>query len=333
MKRISILIISLFAYESAFACDICGSYMGVTPYNNASSISFYNRYRSFNGYNINNQKHVLFPSPIFNTNAKIMHGGELPGINPQNLDSLYPKTDYDVYRTYELRLKYFLQKRIEINAIVPFSINSSKEQNIKETLKGMGDASIFLGYHLISKQDAPVWKNRLIIGTGIKIGTGKYLLADAYNIRYDALLQPGTGTNDWLSYGNYLVGYKNLALNTTFMYKVNSTNTYKEKIANSLTNHSTLFYIVKINNVQLMPSAQFYYEHTDGLFRNKEYILNTRMTEAMLGPGLDILYKGFMLSGALQMSIYSASGQTNPGGAGRLILGISYTIMQKKFLF
>ena len=333
MKRILILAICIFSFESSFACDICGSYMGVTPYKNFSSVGLFYRYRSFNGYNINDQKHKIFPTSIFNPNAKIAHGGVLMGANgTQNLDSLYPKTDYDVYRVYEARAKFFFHKRIEINAIVPFYINSSKEQTAKETITGIGDMSIFLGYHLISKLDTPKWKHRLVLGLGMKVRTGKYFLANSSNIRFDPLLQPGTGSNDWLIYTNYLIGKKNLAFNTTFLYKVNGENIYKEKIANSITNHSSLFYVLKIKNLQLMPSVMFYYEHTDGLYRNNEYLLNTRMTEAMLGPGLDILYKGFMLSSGIQFSTYSASGQTNPRSAGRLIVGLSYTLLQKKFL-
>lgn len=34
----------------SIACDICGNYMGITPYDNKNSISFLHRYRVFNGY-------------------------------------------------------------------------------------------------------------------------------------------------------------------------------------------------------------------------------------------------------------------------------------------
>jgi hypothetical protein len=338
MKRIVCFFVLAFAYSTGMACDICGCYMGLTPYNNFSSVGVYYRYRAFNGYPIANQSHQLFPSSVFRQNktAKLMHGGidhDLPAPDDQEaLDSLFPAKDYELYRVYELRAKFFIHKRLEINALIPFYSNSSREHGTLKTLSGIGDINAFMGYHIISRPDDPLWKRRLVVGTGIKMRTGKYLLADENNFRFDPLLQPGTGSNDWLLYTNFMLGYKSIGLNSTVMYKVNGSNVYDERIGNSITSYANFFYIAKLGDVQIIPSAQFYHEYTKGLFRKDELIPNTAMTEIMLGPGLDIMYKGFLINTGVQFTVYSGSEATNPGSAGRMILGLSYNFLQKKHL-
>jgi hypothetical protein len=188
MKKIAFLAIAICSIGYVHACDICGCYMGVTPYKNYSSIGFFYRYRSFNGYSIANQSNKLFPSSVFRTSG-ITHGGdEPPPPAGANVDSLYPSKDYEVYRVYELRAKYFVHKRVEINAIVPIYFNSSRRMQETERLRGIGDINMFVGYHLISRQDRLTWKSRLVVCSGIKIRTGHFYLTNDDNFRFDPLL-------------------------------------------------------------------------------------------------------------------------------------------------
>ena len=43
------------------ACDICGCFMGITPYDNQSGLSLMHRYRIFNGYQALGQAPQFFP--------------------------------------------------------------------------------------------------------------------------------------------------------------------------------------------------------------------------------------------------------------------------------
>lgn len=106
-SRCGLMVVLILPSFSAMACDSCGCFMGITPYDNQSSITLLHSYRSFGGYH--GQKHPLFPGnkSIFKfnnqTNAPItQHNG-----NPN---------DYEIYRTLEVRARYFLSKRIEFNA-------------------------------------------------------------------------------------------------------------------------------------------------------------------------------------------------------------------------
>ena len=63
MKKTKALLVLnwLMFSASVSACDICGNYMGVTPYDNKSSISFLHRYRVFNGYRDYQSQSHFFP--------------------------------------------------------------------------------------------------------------------------------------------------------------------------------------------------------------------------------------------------------------------------------
>jgi hypothetical protein len=305
------------------ACDICGCYMGITPYDNQSSITLLHRYRSFGGYR--GQKHPLFSAGAqlfsFNnqTNAPITnHNG-----NP---------SDYEVYRATELRARYFLSKRIEINTIIPFNSNTEKYNGHTSTLTGMGDVNVFAGYHLLRKLDKPTLNQRLIVGLGIKLPTGKNDSENDAGILYNTLTQTGTGSTDGFIYANYLMAYKKAGLNLSATYKVNGQNKQQISIANSTTSFLNFFYNVKLNNtLKMVPSAQFAYEYSAGEkyqgIKTGQHVMNNLMG----GLGIDFFIKNISLNMALQSNVWAAHGE-HPMPAGRLVLGVTYNFNQLYYL-
>lgn len=308
---------------AANACDICGSYMGITPYDNQSSITLLHRYRSFGGYR--GQKHPIFPqgAQLFNfnnqTNAPITnHNG-----NP---------SDYEVYRATEIRARYFLSKRIEINAIVPYNSNTEKYNGNTSTLTGIGDVNLFAGYHFLRKLDKPIINQRLIVGLGIKLPTGKFNAENFEGIKFSTITQAGTGSTDGFAYLNYILGYKKAGLSLSASYKVNGQNKDQESIANSTTSFLNFFYNVKLNNtLKMVPSAQFAYEYTAGAkyqgLKTGEHVMNNLMG----GVGIDFFIKNISLNMALQSNLWAAK-TYHPMPAGRLVLGITYNFNQLYYL-
>lgn len=305
------------------ACDICGSFMGITPYDNQSNISLLHRYRSFSGYQ--GQKHPIFPSGarLFNynqnTNAPISnHNG-----NP---------SDYEIYRATEIRARYFLSKRIELNAILPYNSNSEKYNGNLNTLAGMGDVNVFAGYHLVRKLDKPILNQRLIVGFGVKLPTGKYQIENFEGIKFGTLHQLGTGSTDGFVYANYLLGYKKAGLSLSATYKVNGQNIQLESIANSTNSFLNFFYNVKLNNsFKMVPSAQFAYEYSGGEkyknIKTGEHVMNNLSG----GFGVDLFIKNITLNMALQTNVWAAK-DDHPMPAGRLILGVTYNFNQLYYL-
>ncbi|MGB3948506.1 MAG: hypothetical protein WBM13_11010 [Bacteroidia bacterium] len=324
------------------ACDVCGSFMGITPYDNQSSITLMYRYKSFNGYGNSGQSNHLFPHHLkttptestsilnkLNNSSTLRHGST----HTTNNTTPLTQRDYEIYTTLEMRAKYFIHKRIELIAIVPLIINSSRINKNTQQIKGIGDITAFAAYHLVSKIMAENFQHRLIIGAGLKLPVGNYYAKDENEKRYDFLIQPGTGSIDYMGYANYILGYKKLGLSINSSYKINGTNYYNERIANSTTNYLNLFYKFRQDkNLKLIPSIQLYHEYTKGLFINNTYQAETTMNVATGGVGLDIFYNNISINSSFQLPVYEKKSSFNLEMCGRFMIGLTYNFNQKKYL-
>ncbi|WP_316843701.1 transporter [Pedobacter psychrodurus] len=312
-RKLLILIFALISSQ-AFACDICGCFMGITPYYNRNSISLLYRYRSFNGYE--GQSHSLFPgggnffiparsqdSPITN------HAG-----NPD---------DYELYRSLEIRGKYFINSRLEINAILPYVSNSERYNGYTSSISSMGDINLYAGYHLVQKLEDN-FKQQLIAGAGIKLPTGKNDFKNTAGIRYSSLMQAGTGSTDGFVYLNYMVGLGKFGASLNTSYKVNGTNSRDEGIANSTTSFLNIFYTQSVGkDVKIMPSAQFFYEYSGGEKYKGQKTGEHVMNNLMGGVGVDVFYKNIALNVGVQKNIWEAE-TDHPMSAGKAYVGITY---------
>lgn len=350
-QRVIIFLFTIFSLPT-IACDVCGCFMGITPYDNQSSINFIYRYRSFNGYNAFNQPNKIFPvqnvsssqfsdnnssfdnssSSTFkwgNPNLQPQHGaGDTSGANVK----VFSQSDYEVYNVYELRAKYFLHQRIEVNFIVPLNNVRSAHQTQYINHTGLGDITFFAAYHLIRKIEVEGMQHRLITGAGIKLPVGNYYAIENSE-RIPLMMQPGTGSIDYFGYFNYIIGCKKLGMSINSMFKLNGKNYYNEKIGNSTANYWSTFYKIPLSSWTLIPSFQFYYEYTKGLTIGNELQLGTSMNVGMLGPGFDVYYKNISLNTSFQYRVFENVAEENMGSAARIVIGLGYNLKQLNYLF
>ncbi|HCN84362.1 MAG TPA: hypothetical protein DIT07_12190, partial [Sphingobacteriaceae bacterium] len=311
MKHITLLFILLIsAVIPAKACEICGCFMGITPYDNQSSIALLYRYRSFTGYE--GQKHPLFPD-----GSKFLQLRNQ--MNSPITDHNGDPSDFEVYRALEIRGRYFLSRRMEINAIIPYNANSEQYNGNLNTVAGIGDMNIYAGYHLLRKVDQEKVNQRLIAGAGIKLPTGKFDRENFEGIRFNTLSQTGTGSTDGFVYMNYLLGYKKSGLSLSATYKVNGKNPDQESIANSTTGYLNVFHNVSLSDkIKMVPSAQLAYEYSAGEkyqgVKTGEHVMNNLMS----GVGIDLFINNITLNMALQSKIYAAK-DDHPQPAGRVV--------------
>ncbi|MXV15285.1 hypothetical protein [Hufsiella ginkgonis] len=314
----ALLLILLGPVLTSEACEICGCFMGITPYDNQSSFAMLYRFRTFSGYD--GQAHPIFPE-----GAKFFPAGKDTGspVTDHNGDP----SDFEAYRTLELRGRYFIHQRLELNAILPYISNSERYNGNLNTLAGAGDINLFAGYHLLRKLGERV-NQRLIAGAGVKLPTGKNDAENAEGIRFNALTQTGTGSTDGFVYLNYLASVKKLGLNLNTTYKVNGRNKEQESIANSTTANLNVFYSAGISQrVKLIPSAQLAYEYSAGEkyqgIKTGEHVMNNLLA----GAGLDLFVNNLTFNLALQSRVWSAK-DDHPQPAGRVVLGITYSFKQ-----
>lgn len=327
-KHILSLIFFISLFSSIHACDLCGCFMGITPYDNQSSFGVYHRYRCFNAYE--GQTPTLFPKSMVSTplNAPLLpilkHGNH--GTDP-NLSA----SDYEIFSVVELRAKYFIHKRVELNGILPYNMNRIKKNDTVTNLQAIGDIHLFAGFHLIRPDEYKKIQQRLVLGGGIKLATGHYYIGYDEQNRYELLNQPGSGSNDWMTYVNYVFGFRKWGVNTNLSYRFNGTNYFQEKIGNSFTNFTNVFYKFKVGNFILIPSVQMYYEFTPGLYIDQVYQDNTRMNILMLGPGFDFYYKNIGFNSNFQFTLAEELYATNLQSVCKVMVGVSYNFNQKKY--
>lgn len=331
MKKLSAflaLALGLLASAPSRACDICGCFMGITPYDNQSGISLMHRYRIFNGYQQYGQSPQFRP-----TGAQVLFPSSLHGSDPDYAHSHKgDPTDFEAFRVIELRGKYFLAKRLELNVFVPYVMNTSQINGRQLNLSGVGDVTLFAGYHLIRAIETAGVQSRLIVGGGLKLPTGSNRYQSPDGRRYPTLTQPGTGTTDGFVYANYIGSYKSLGLSLNTSYRRANNNRFNESIAPGFTGFANLFYRVPLGeNWQIYPSAQFFYEKTNGELFEGRLTGEHAMNNALLGPGLDVYYKNLSLNTSVQLPVYTAD-TDHPASAGRLVLALGYSFKQSRYL-
>lgn len=327
MKKIKayIMLCCLMFSLSSFACDICGSYMGITPYDNKSSISFLHRYRVFNGYRDYQQQSRFFPKSAYRT----MHGGDSSD-SSQIINRNYSSSDFESFKIFELRFKYFVFKRLELNVFLPLLDNKSKTNNVYVHHTGFGDISLNAGFHAITPKADKTIRHKLIIGAGIKLPTGNFYAHDSNSDRLPFEMQPGTGSIDGFGYINYVCMTKKLGASANIIYKVNGKNIYNEKLSNSHNDFVSIFYRLNVKNVALYPSIQANYEFTEGLKIKNILQKNTEVNSLLLGPGFDIYYKSFSLNTSWQFTVAEKVRDGNLKSAGRINVGINYSFSKKE---
>jgi len=329
-KRILFLCILQSAFLSSQACDFCGCFMGITPYDVQSSVSLVTRYKSYNGYESMNQSHNAFPDG-FLRNARheqpneVLHNGETHG-------TLSPD-EYEVYRSVDLRGKFYVHRRVEINAVLPYIRNKHvhPEENENYELNGLGDFYLSTGVHIVSKPDELLFQQRLIAGAGVKLPTGKNNLSSD-GIRMHADMQPGTGSADGFAYLNYITGLGHWGADLFAMHKVNGENYFSERITDNTTGQLNLFYKIKMKDWYVIPSVQSFYEYTKGMVVNDELQLESGSNLLTAGLGADLFYKNIGLRLTFQLPVYEKLNGDHLSNSAVVMAGLSYNFNQLGYL-
>ncbi|QKG59215.1 hypothetical protein GKZ68_21295 (plasmid) [Hymenobacter sp. BRD128] len=300
--------------------------MGITPYDNQSGFSLMHRYRIFNGYQDYGQTPYFFPTgarPFFPS--------------PRNGDSGYQDaatgdpTDFEAFRVMELRGKYFVSPRVEVNAFVPYVMNTAQINGKQLNVSGLGDITVFAGYHLIRAIETAGVQSRLIVGGGLKLATGDFRRQNDQGERYPLLNQAGTGTTDGFVYANYIGSFHNVGLSVNTSYRRATTNAYRYSMAPSSSTFANLFYRFAFgSDWQVYPSAQFFYEKTNGELYEGQLTGEHALNNALLGPGLDVYYKNVSLNTSFQLPVYTAA-TDHTASAGRFVVSVGYSFKQTTY--
>lgn len=253
--------IFFFGSYETIACDICGcgagnSYIGIIP-------DFAKRMAGLR----------------YRYNAMLSHVG-VDGTTTY----LTTKENYQIL---DLWGAVKLGSKFKLMFTLPVNFNERENQGIVRHKSGIGDASVF-GYFKLLENQSKIGKKLLEqtiwIGGGIKLPTGKYNPQDKSSGSENAnLFQLGTGSVDYNLAVSYNAKIKDIGLNISGIYKINTENKYGYKYGDRFSFTSQVFYRKTLNNsFAIAPNLGFQYEYS---YLDKDKELKTPVSGGTLSLG------------------------------------------------
>jgi hypothetical protein len=318
------LVAFLLISEVALSCDLCSIYVGIRPDDYKSSFGMVHRYRSF-------AKDFEATVPISTLDK---HGAQF-STEPYSLE--------EVYNSYDLWFKYFVNPRVQIDASLSFSDNYlGKNDSMTNSISGPGDLLVLTKYQVYNSKlcnDSSDWVKRLTVGAGIKLPTGTYnksytnypISSTTKGITYgdpetilDPHMQAGSGTVDFILMMEGILMIHNVGINTNVSYKINTTNKNNFRFANRFNFNPSLFYIQQIKDVRLMPTIGAAYERSNRDTDNgQEYFASGG--ETLFGNmGLTLFYKKISIGATYFTPLYETLYDNQLNNRMRLITELNY---------
>ncbi|MCB9252146.1 MAG: hypothetical protein H6605_06735 [Flavobacteriales bacterium] len=280
--------IILFFTLKTNACDVCGCSMGG---NNLGILPQFQK--NFIGFNYSHRSFVSEHSIL---------GSETNVFSKETFHSL------------DLRGKFFLNRKIQLFVIAPFSQNQQQQDSVNTIIRGIGDFSAFANYILFNNGDSlrKKWKHNVQFGGGVKLPTGNFNKPDEKNI-LNPNLQTGTGSFDILTNLIYTVRYKKWGLNTIVFYRFNNRNSNEYKFGNRLSVNSSLFYWANVKGYSLLPNLGLEYSSAEKDVHNAYVVAQSGGSLYFGTCGLDVYLRNITFGYKFQLPIY----QSNPVISGK----------------
>ncbi len=173
----------------------------------------------------------------------------------------------DNYRAVEIWGGWNIGSRWQLMGMFPYQINKRETDDGSKQTHGLGDISLITKYSLLhtrtpGKKDI---ENQFWLGGGIKLPTGSYhidLTAPGANIG-DINSTAGTGSLDFLAMAIHSLRLRNTGLNTSILYKANTTNAEQYRFGNRLIVNSLFYYHIQSTGFSLSPNAGLQYQHSE----------------------------------------------------------------------
>ena len=178
-----------------------------------------------------------------------------------------------------------ITERIQLSAIVPYHFNNRELPTGKESISGLGDLTVMGMYTVFqTHKDSITYSHKWQLGAGIKAPTGSYNTENAGTL--NPSFQLGTGSWDYLLVTEYVIKRNQLGLNTALSYNFKTENQKHYQFGNQLNYGSTIFYLLDMNKVKLVPQAGI---------AGEVYAANTQFQQEVIGTKGDILFSKFGL--------------------------------------
>ena len=168
----------------------------------------------------------------------------------------------DRYQTLEIWGGWNVSKKVQLLAFIPYNFNHQVSDEGVTNLKGVGDIAVLMNYQLWNKTKNNI-TNQLYIGGGLKLPTGRFAIEEGDpDVAAVANTQRGSGSADALISLMHTIHFTNWGINTSAIYKLNTTNKNDYRFGNKFTGNSSVFYTARTKNMVWSPNIGLVYEHT-----------------------------------------------------------------------
>lgn len=190
------------------------------------------------------------------------------------------------FNTIQIWSRIPITKRMQLTALLPYHDNNRELASGKEGISGLGDFTVMGMYTLIQpKMDSvAIYSHKVQFGGGVKAPTGKYNVSN--NGTSNPSFQLGTGSWDYLLVTEYVVKRKQLGLNTALSYTFKTENQKKYQFGNQFNYGTTLFYLLDLDKIKLVPQLGI---------AGEVYESNKQVKQDVIGTKGDILFSKFGL--------------------------------------
>ncbi len=289
MRKLSLIIVSLFLLTRSYACPFCGCgggnlYMGLLPDFKSVFISIRYHY---------SQYHTTLLS------------------DPTQFSDNY-------YNIAELYSGVNLGKKFQILGFIPYYQNKQVDDDGTTTPHGLGDITL-LGQYKLFGTTTPLrahrfFEQQLWIGAGLKLPTGSFNVNvnDPNTTVADINAQLGTGSTDFLINTLYSARIQNFGINASVNYKMNGINRSDYKYGNRFTGNLIGYYRISGRTTAISPNLGVDYENIAGnlLHSSKVRYTGSQQTNAIIGVEINVRKIGFGINAQLPVIQNFAEGQT-----------------------
>ncbi|MCW2118718.1 transporter [Flavobacterium sp. 7A] len=157
------------------------------------------------------------------------------------------------FHTTQIWARIPIGSKIQLTALLPYQDHTRQYAAGPENISGLGDVTIMATYTVLeSIKDSVVLYNRVQLGGGFKLPTGKFdAISNTGSVNQG--FQVGTGSLDYLLLAEHQLSWGKWGLNTMINYNIKSENKKDYKYGNQFNYGSTLFYMLKSDRMTYVP--------------------------------------------------------------------------------
>lgn len=230
------------------------------------------------------------------------------------------------FNTIQVWSKIPVTNKVQIAALIPYHFHNRALASGIEEIQGLGDASLIATYSIYKTvKDSTVLTHTVQVGAGIKLPTGKFEEANNAGT-INQSFQLGTGSWDYLFVTEYVLKKKNIGLNSMLNYTLKTENKKRYQFGNQLNYSSTLFYLLNLNTIALVPQLGIAGEVYES---NKQYgqqVPNTAGEVLFSKFGLEVGRNKLSLGVSAMIPMFQNLSNGNIVAKYRCTLNVNYTL-------